>query len=209
MSRVTLGLVLAVLMSACTAAGPETDGDRFEVPVVRPAPVEVDTPALRAARRAAGVEPCPGAETRGTADGGLPRLRLACLGGGREVDLSRLRGPLVVSVWASWCSPCRVEMPILQQVHEEYAGRLRVIGIDFDDTDPGAALELAAEVGATYPLLADPASELSGADPFPRLAALPFLALVDERGRVVYRAPAAITEREQLDALLAEYLDIA
>ena len=209
MSRPVLGLLLASLLTACTSATTEGGGERFEVPVVRAGPVEVDTPALRAARRAAGVEQCPGPDARGAVDGGLPQLRLACLGGGREVDLSRLRGPLLVSLWASWCSPCRVEMPILQQVHEEYAGRLRVIGIDFDDTDPGAALELAAELGVTYPLLADPASELSGADPFPRLASLPFLALVDERGRVVHRAPVAITEREQLDALLAEYLEIA
>ena len=92
-------------------------------------------------------------------DGGLPAVTLPCLGGGSDVDLSTLRGPMVVNLWASWCGPCRTEMPILQGFAEEYDGRVAVLGVDYQDVQPEAALELARDSGVTYPLLADPQAD--------------------------------------------------
>ena len=47
---------------------------------------------------------CPAAST---SDGGLPARSLPCLGGGRRVDLSTLKGPLVINFWNAACAPCR------------------------------------------------------------------------------------------------------
>lgn len=176
--------------------------------VPRPAQVDVDTPELQALRQEAGIEPCqegPGEPV----DGGLPEVTLPCLGGGQDVDLSTLRGPLVVNLWASWCAPCRAEMPILQEFAEKYAGRVQVLGIDYEDVQPRAALELARDSGVTYPLLADPQTEVDGAAPFPTLRGLPFLSFVDAEGVVVHQEYAVLTSRRQLEELVEQHLGVA
>src|SRR5262245_24010299 len=88
------GTVLA--LTACSAGDlPSPPGE---------AKVDVDTPALRALKSRTSVEPCSPGDRAG---GGLPELTLSCLGGGRDVDLDTLRGPMVVNLWASNCGPCR------------------------------------------------------------------------------------------------------
>ncbi|MEO5652334.1 MAG: TlpA disulfide reductase family protein, partial [Marmoricola sp.] len=86
----------------------------------------------------------------------LPEVTLQSLGGGEPVDLRSLRGPLVVNLWASWCVPCRTELPLYAAFAKKYAGRVDVLGIDFQETRVEAALQLARKSGVRYPLLADP-----------------------------------------------------
>jgi thiol-disulfide isomerase/thioredoxin len=169
--------------------------------------VDVDTPQLARAREAAGIADCaPG--RGGAVEGGLPSVTLPCLGGGPDVDLSTLEGPVVVNLWASWCAPCRQELPFYQAFAEKHGDRVPVLGVDYQDTQPAAALELAADTGVTYPLLADPQGALDGATPFPRLAGLPFLALVGEDGRVVHREYVEIESERQLTELVEKYLGV-
>jgi thiol-disulfide isomerase/thioredoxin len=113
---------------------------------------------------------------------------------------------MVVNLWASTCGPCRHEMPILEDFHEQYGDRVQVIGIDYQDVQTEAAMELVRQTGATYPLLADPQSELSGAAPFPVLRGLPFLALVDAQGRVVHQEFTVVESRRQLVGLVDRHL---
>ena len=192
-------LAAALVLAGCGSAQP--------TPAPGEARIDVDTPQLREMKRAAGVEACVPGDAP-PVDGGLPAVTLPCLGGGPEVDLSRLRGPLVVNLWQSTCGPCREEMPILQDFHERYGDRVAVLGIDYQDVQAVAAMELVRETGVTYPLLADPQSALDGAEPFPRLRGMPFLALVDEEGRVVHRQFVALQSRQQLLDLVDEHLGL-
>jgi thiol-disulfide isomerase/thioredoxin len=97
-------------------------------------------------------------------------------------------------------------MPILQDFHEEYGDQVRVIGIDYQDVQTEAAMDLVRQTGATYPLLADPQSDLSGAAPFPVLRGLPFLALVDAEGRVAHQEFTIVESRQQLVGLVNRHL---
>lgn len=86
----------------------------------------------------------------------MPPLDLPALGSERRITGATLEGkPIVLNLWASWCEPCRAEMPLLQEAHRRYeAEGLIVLGIDVEDV-PLAAEELAAELGITYPLAED------------------------------------------------------
>lgn len=150
--------VLLLLATGCT------DDDSGPAGSAGPSRVDVDTPELRALKQEIGVETCvPGDGV----DGALPELTLACLGGGPDVDLASLQGPLIVNFWYAACGPCREEMPAIQEFHERYGDQVPVVGIT-KDIYPEFALELARTTGATYPQLADPGDDISGTEIRPR-----------------------------------------
>jgi thiol-disulfide isomerase/thioredoxin len=197
MRRAVVALAAVLVITGCGGGG--------DVALPGPAKIDVDTSELREMKATAGVEDC--VPSRGEhVDGGLPPVTLPCFGGGPDVDLGALRGPMVVNLWASTCGPCRREMPILQDFHEEYGDQVRVIGIDYQDVQTEAAMDLVRQTGATYPLLADPQSDLSGAAPFPVLRGLPFLALVDAEGRVAHQEFTIVESRQQLVGLVNRHL---
>ena len=169
MRRVLLALVAVLALAGC---------DRSITPPPVETRVDVDTPALRALKSKAGIEDCP--TVQGSSD--LPQQELACLGGGRAVDLSRLDGPAVVPLWASWCVRCRKELPIYQRLFEQAGEKVAVLGVDYQDTQPDAAIRLLRKAGATFPVVADPGGVL--ADSY-RVRGLPAVAWVSEDGSVV------------------------
>lgn len=173
--KAVLAMALLALVAACGTTPP---------PPSKPAEsrVHVDTPALRRAKAAAGIADCrPGPAASAAARDPLPAVTLSCLGGGPDVRLDRLRGPLVINLFAQWCGPCRQELPYYERLHQKAAGKVQVLGVDYLDTQPGSALELAAQTGVTYPLLADPTGELRTAF---RVRGLPGVVLVDANGSV-------------------------
>lgn len=201
MRRALVAVAVGLVLSGCSVGVPPPE----DGPSVQRSRVQVDTPELRAAKDAAWIEPCdPGTGEDGV-DGGLPDLTLPCLGGGEPVDLDELRGPLVINLFAQWCGPCREELPFYQRLHEEAAGKVDVLGIDYLDTQPGSALALASETGVTYPLLADPDGLLR---PALRIRGLPGLVLVDRGGRTTHVEFLVIRSYEQLTDLVEQHLGV-
>ena len=86
----------------------------------------------------------------------MPDVTLAGFDGGEAVDLGELRGPALVNLWASWCGPCREEMPLLEEFHQQHGDEVSVLGIDYQDAQPVKAAELVAQTGVTYPLRGRP-----------------------------------------------------
>lgn len=72
-----------------------------------------------------------------------------------DAILVGLRGqPVVVNIWASWCAPCRTEMPLLQDAADAYAGEAVILGVSSND-DPAEAKRFLDDLGLTYPNVFD------------------------------------------------------
>jgi thiol-disulfide isomerase/thioredoxin len=198
MTKVLLAVLLAASLTACTSGGVD----------VRPPDVDVDTPALREVKARIGMEDCePGSGA--AVEGGLPEVTLPCLGGGPDVELSALRGPLVINLWQANCTPCRKEMPALQAFHEKHADGVRVMGVDFNDVHPDGALALVEDTGATYPSIADPGGELMTEETFAiGRRGLPAFVFVDADGTVVGQSSGGVDSLAEVEDLVAEHLGI-
>jgi thiol-disulfide isomerase/thioredoxin len=84
----------------------------------------------------------------------VPDVTLDCFEGGGVVRLTDLHRPAIVNLWASWCAPCRAELPAFQAYAVGHPGTVAVIGVDTGDTRTagGALLQ---DVKVTYPTLFD------------------------------------------------------
>lgn len=101
---------------------------------------------------------------------------------GRNLRLREQRGQVVmVNFWASWCAPCRIEMPHLNRLYDKYrdAGFL-LLGINVDD-DPRKAVDLAGRLGLDFPVLSDADKTVSR---LYDLSAMPSTVLIDRDGHV-------------------------
>ena len=92
---------------------------------------------------------------------GATSFELPLLSGSGSIASDDLQGkPVVLNFWASWCGPCKEEMPAFEDVWKRYRDRVTIVGVNVQDS-PVAAKEFAAEVGVTYPLVTDPGGKLS------------------------------------------------
>ena len=127
----------------------------------------------------------------------LPVVALASLDGtGPELDLGALRGPAVVNLWATWCAPCRQELPAFQDVSDRRPD-VRFLGVDIGE-QPERARSYLDELGITFEQFADPKGELTNAL---GVAGLPITLVVDDAGMVVTEHLGPMTADELDDAI--------
>ncbi len=103
----------------------------------------------------------------------------------KPLKLSDHRGKLVLlNFWATWCPPCREEMPLFSKWHSELKGKgLQVIGVSLDD-DAAAAKEFLKQYPVVYPVVM---GDVKLAESFGGVLGLPLSYLIDAQGRVVAR----------------------
>ena len=101
---------------------------------------------------------------------------------GGNLRLVEQRGQVVlINFWASWCGPCRVEMPHLNRLHDKYkAGGFMVLGVNIDD-DPRHGAATATRWGLRFPVLLDASKAVTRRYD---LGAMPSTVLVDRDGRI-------------------------
>lgn len=123
---------------------------------------------------------------------------------GETITNSTFHGkPLVVNFWASWCGPCRAEMPAFNEVFNELDDKVGFLGVAWEDTEP-AAREFAAEREIGYPLAMDTAGLGDELDFF----GLPSTYLIDADGLIVDARFGELSKTQLLD-LIAERFDVA
>lgn len=174
-----------------------------------PTPVGDPTSMERTrARRIAGAWVTVAALTVAACGGGdsasdtLPEVSITPLDGGAEVLLSDIEGPAVVNLWATWCTPCRKEIPDFQAVHEARGDEVRFVGVNIGE-NADQIDEYLTEVGATYEQYIDEEgyvqTELEATN-------MPTTVVIDADGRIVTRHLGRMDQAaldEAIDAALA------
>lgn len=110
----------------------------------------------------------------------LPEIELPGLDEGEPLRLAEIDGVSVINLWATWCAPCRRELPDFEQVHLEMIGEVRFIGVNLGDRAADAAAFI-AEVGVSFEQYLDADGSLNE-----RLgtATLPVTVITDPQGRI-------------------------
>ena len=105
---------------------------------------------------------------------------------GKQVRLSDYRGKAVLlNFWATWCAPCKIEMPWFIDLQRQYASRgLQVIGVAMDDSGEAAIAKFAKEMAVNYPVLI---GKESVGDAYGGVEFLPTTFFIDRQGKVVER----------------------
>ncbi len=103
---------------------------------------------------------------------------------GDNLRLSEHRGDVVmVNFWATWCGPCRQEMPLLDELYSRYERvGFRLLGVNIDDNS-SKAMDMVRELGVTFPVLFDSRKEVSK---LYEVNAMPVTVLIDREGTVRY-----------------------
>ncbi len=101
---------------------------------------------------------------------------------GENLRLSEYRGDVVmINFWATWCGPCRQEMPLLDELYTRYQRvGFSLLGVNIDD-DSRKAMNMVAELGVSFPVLFDSRKEVSK---LYKVSAMPVTVLVDREGTV-------------------------
>lgn len=127
---------------------------------------------------------------------------------GHKVSLSDYKGKaVIVDFWATWCAPCKVEIPWLEQFHTQYASQgLEILGVSEDDLDLEDKTKLlqekkdiadkAAQMKINYPVLIDDASVST---PYGGIDGLPTTFFIDRSGKVV-ASTVGLVPRNEIEA---------
>lgn len=183
-----LGVVLgAAVLVACAAGGflvyHLTTPPRARL-YAAPAPAPRAPASLAPAPAPAEPAPVPPAPPVRRVPEVLPELALPGLDGTAHRLTDWKGSPLVVNFWATWCEPCRREIPLLKSLRRERAtDHLEVVGIAIDFRD--AAQKYAKDTGIDYPVLVGEEGGLEAVAAFGMDPVLPFSAFADGAGRIV------------------------
>lgn len=128
-----------------------------------------------------------------------PQATLTLLDSGERIELSSLRGkPVFINFWATWCLPCREEMPAIQALYDEHPGAFHVVAVSDEPAETVRAY--VEEFGFTFPIYLDPRGEMGRAY---HVLAMPTSLFLDEAGVIRARHIGQMT-REQMEQYLRQ-----
>lgn len=133
--------------------------------------------------------------------GGLPDVRIEPLGGGAATSLQDVEGPAVINLWATWCVPCRREIPDFEAVHQARGDVVRFVGINVGE-EASTASEFLDEVGATYDQYLDPVGDVSIEL---EASQMPTTVVIDADGTVIARS-VGVMDQDALNTAIDDAL---
>lgn len=142
-------------------------------------------PEEKAVQTATGTEP-------GAA---MPEYSAMNLDGSKFELATRREKVVLLNLWATWCGPCRFEIPELQRMHNEYGGRgFEVVGVSVDESGIESVRQFVNENKMTYPVVLDPQGKLANVL---ETSVLPTSVLIGRDGKIVWKKVGAILENDE------------
>jgi cytochrome c biogenesis protein CcmG, thiol:disulfide interchange protein DsbE len=142
-------------------------------------------PAVETASRATGTE----------VGSVMPEYSSTSLDGTRFALEDRRDRVVLLNLWATWCGPCRYEIPELQALHDRYAPRgFEVLGVSLDESGPEAVREFVDEFKITYPISLDPDGQIAN---IMQTSVLPTSVIIDRQGVIVWKKFGAVMPDDQ------------
>jgi thiol-disulfide isomerase/thioredoxin len=183
MVLVALAGVLAGFLSYRSARAPASIV-ALAAPAAPGAPATGGNPSGLAGADDGSGAPPPGAAPARPIPDTVPDVKMPDLGGQQKSLRDFLGHPLIINFWATWCAPCRREIPLLQQLRRAYQGDgLTVVGIAVDFRT--AVADYVRRQAIDYPLLIGEDSGLAAAEQFGMQTVLPFSVFADAQGHIV------------------------
>jgi cytochrome c biogenesis protein CcmG/thiol:disulfide interchange protein DsbE len=183
MKRALLLMIALAALAAC---------HKRETPAASPAKPTSSQPAAKSDQhRAPTMEP----QSASTNVGDVMPAYSAKLLDGSPFDLASEKGHVVLlNVWATWCGPCRFEIPELQKMYEKNSSRgFKVVGVSVDEGDDKEVKQFVTEQKMTYPVALDPDGRIAN---LLQTTVLPTTLLIDRNGKIVWREVGAIPAGE-------------
>jgi thiol-disulfide isomerase/thioredoxin len=120
----------------------------------------------------------------------MPAYRAKLLDGS-PFDLTAEKGNVVLlNVWATWCGPCRFEIPELKKLHDEFSPRgFKVVGVSVDEGDPAEVKQFVTDQKMNYPVVLDPEGRIAN---LLQTMVLPTTVLIGRDGKIVWRQVGAL-----------------
>lgn len=154
-----------------------------------------ETPAA-GTKEPAPPQPAPAAAPSGTAVGSMMPAYSAELLDGTKFDVAGERGNVVLlNLWATWCGPCRYEIPELEALHRKHAGKkFKVVGVSLDEGGRDVVRPFVDAQKISYPIALDPEGRLANLF---ETSVIPTTVLIDRSGRIVWKHYGAITAGDE------------
>ncbi len=123
---------------------------------------------------------------------------------GSVIELRKLKGKVVVvNFWATWCGPCRAEIPALSDVYERYKSKgLEIVGISVDEEGWKEVSSFTRRYAIPYPIVIDNGNALRA---FGNFTAIPMTFIIDKEGNIVDRHLGSLS-KEAFENMIKNYL---
>ena len=122
---------------------------------------------------------------------------MPCLDGGGEINFHRLKGPIVVNVWGSWCEGCKEEMPYFVDLYQSPAfktGQIQLLGVNVEESSRDDAVGFIQQSGMSWPHLED----ITGISKSIFGPGVPVTWFIDSQGRAIATKIGAYANKQEL-----------
>ena len=137
----------------------------------------------------------------------IEELKLSCIDGLSEINYHSIRGPIIINVWASWCTGCKEEMPYFVDLYANpvfLSGEIKLLGIDVDEKNANSGPNFIKSHGMSWPHLED-------TDSRSKLVfgpGVPVTYFLDKSGGVIHKHIGAYRSKSQLYEAVEKYFEV-